>query len=71
MDSATHAVPNEAFRHQISIDYNHSNMVKYDTPLDTKYVSVLVPLKECVKNCSEIPVFTAGSNPGVYTGSIC
>jgi hypothetical protein len=50
MASATQAIPSEKFHDQISLDADHSGMVKFNNEYDSKYVSVLVRLKECVEN---------------------
>jgi hypothetical protein len=47
-ESATHALPSEEFRDQISIDANHFDMVKYDTAYEGKYIVVFTRLKECM-----------------------
>ncbi|KAI5785472.1 hypothetical protein FPQ18DRAFT_87842 [Pyronema domesticum] len=48
MESATYAIPNEEFHNQISLDSDHSNMVKYDHSSDSGFIIVLTKLKECV-----------------------
>ncbi|KAI5788556.1 P-loop containing nucleoside triphosphate hydrolase protein [Pyronema domesticum] len=47
-ESATYAVPNEEFHNQISLDSDHSNIVKYDQSSDDRFIIVLTKLKEYV-----------------------
>jgi hypothetical protein len=48
MESATHAIPREAFHDQISLDTDHSGLVKFDNASEEKYLSVLVMLNQCM-----------------------
>ncbi|KAI5793612.1 hypothetical protein FPQ18DRAFT_171791 [Pyronema domesticum] len=48
MESATHAIPREAFHDQISLDMDHSGLVKFDNASEEKYLSVLVMLNQCM-----------------------
>jgi hypothetical protein len=57
MDSATYAVPEEAFHNQISLDADHSNMVKYGNPFEESYAAVVTKLKECVQ--TKVPEVSA------------
>jgi hypothetical protein len=62
MESATYAVPKEAFHDQISLDADHSEMVKYDLPSEERYIAVLMRLKECVQR---VPEFVGAGPKGV------
>jgi hypothetical protein len=39
----------KSFHNQISIDSDHSNIVKYDHSSDDRFIIVLTKLKECVQ----------------------
>lgn len=55
MESATQAIPSERVHDQISLNADHSGMVKFNNNFDGNYVSVVVRLRECVKNGLQVP----------------
>jgi hypothetical protein len=48
MESATYALPREAFHDQVSLDSDHLNMMQYNYQFDEPYIIVLEKLKQCL-----------------------
>jgi hypothetical protein len=53
-ESATFALPTEAFHMQLGINADHTNMVKFTDGFDPNYTRVRDRLSECVKNAPRI-----------------
>jgi len=47
-DSATYSGPNERIYHQLNIDEDHSNIVKFGDRNNTDYKTVRGKIRECV-----------------------
>lgn len=47
-DSATHSGPNEKIYHQLNIDEDHSNIVKFGNRTNIDYQTVRGIIRECV-----------------------
>lgn len=53
-ESAMHAMPNGTTCHEISIDADHSTMVKFDTRSDQGYLNVRRHIQQLAKDAPEV-----------------
>ena len=52
--SATHSGPNEKIYDQLSINDDHSNMVKFDSRTNQDYTGIRSRVRDCVKEAPNI-----------------
>jgi hypothetical protein len=63
-DSATYSGPNEKLYHQLNIDEDHSNIVKFGSRTNIDYQTVKGKIRECVEEAPSAIKGRLGQEPG-------